>query len=73
MRSPRKTCSALRRQAAAISAREDVQITVTCREERLPLPAAAEEHCYRLVLEAWHNTVKHAAAATMTATITGDD
>ena len=65
--------SALRRQAAAISAREDVQITVTGPEERLPLPAAAEEHCYRLVLEAWHNTVKHAAAAAMTATITADD
>jgi signal transduction histidine kinase len=65
--------SALRRQAAAISAREDVQITVTGPEERLALPAAAEEHCYRLVLEAWHNTVKHAAAAAMTATITADD
>ena len=65
--------SALRRQAAAISAREDMQITVTGPEERLPLPAATEEHCYRLVLEAWHNTVKHAAAAAMTATIITDD
>ena len=62
--------SALGRQAAAISAREDVQITVDGPDERLELPPAAEEHCYRLVLEAWHNTVKHAGATAITTTIT---
>ncbi|MGH3277821.1 MAG: MASE1 domain-containing protein [Trebonia sp.] len=65
--------SALRRQAAAISAREEVQITVNGPAERLPLDPAAEEHCYRLVLEAWHNTVKHVGAtASTTTTITSD-
>ena len=64
--------SALRRQATAISAREEVQITVTGPEERLPLSPASEEHCYRLVLEAWHNTVKHAGATAVTTTITRD-
>ena len=58
--------SALRRQAAAISAREGVQISVEGPEERLALSPAAEEHCYRLVLEAWHNTVKHADATVTT-------
>lgn len=65
--------SALGRQAAAISAREDVQITVNGPEQRLPVDLAAEEHCYRLVLEAWHNTVKHAAAAAIATTVTTDD
>ena len=64
--------SALRRQAAAISAREEVQITVTGPDNRLNLPPAAEEHCYRLVLEAWHNTIKHASAQTITTMITTD-
>ena len=64
--------SALRRQATAISAREEVQIAVTGPDERLPLSPAAEEHCYRLVLEAWHNTVKHAGATTITTTIASE-
>lgn len=62
--------SALRRQAAAISAREEVQITVDGPDSRLNLSRTAEEHAYRLVLEAWHNTVKHAGAAAITTTIT---
>lgn len=64
--------SALGRQAAAISAREELQITVDGPGERLNLAPAAEEHCYRLVLEAWHNTVKHAEATAITTTITRD-
>jgi len=64
--------SALRRQAAAISAREEVQITIDGPDSRLNLAPAAEEHAYRLVLEAWHNTVKHAGAAAITTTITAD-
>jgi len=62
--------SALRRQATAISAREEVQITIDGPDSRLNLAPAAEEHAYRLVLEAWHNTVKHAGAAAITTTIT---
>jgi signal transduction histidine kinase len=64
--------SALRRQAAAISAREEAQITVDAPDSRLNLAPATEEHIYRLVLEAWHNTVKHAGAAAITTTITAD-
>ena len=62
--------SALRRQAAAISAREEITIAVAGPEGRLGLSPAAEEHCYRLVLEAWHNTVKHAGAQAITTAIT---
>jgi signal transduction histidine kinase len=64
--------SALRRQATAISAREEVQITIDGPDSRLNLAPAAEEHAYRLVLEAWHNTVKHAGAAAITTLITAD-
>ena len=64
--------SALRRQAAAISAREEVQITVDGPDERLYLAPATEEHCYRLVLEAWNNAVKHAGATATTTTISSD-
>ena len=64
--------SALRRQATAISAREEVQITIDGPDSRLNLAPAAEEHAYRLVLEGWHNTVKHAGAAAITTTIIAD-
>lgn len=64
--------SALRRQAAAFSAREDVHITVDGPAERPELQPAAEEHSYRIVLEAWHNTVKHAGATAITTTIISD-
>jgi signal transduction histidine kinase len=64
--------SALRRQGAAISAREEVQITIDGPDSRLNLAPAAEEHAYRVVLEAWHNTVKHAGAAAITTTVTAD-
>ena len=64
--------SALRRQATAICAREEAQITIDGPDSRLNLAPAAEEHAYRLVLEAWHNTVKHARAAAITTTITAD-
>ena len=54
--------SALSRQAAALSARESVRITVVGPTERPALAAAAEEHLYRIVLEAMNNAVKHAGA-----------
>ena len=65
--------SALRRQAAAVSAREAVQISVHGPDNRLGLSPVAEEHCYRLILEAWHNTVKHATAERITTTVQGSD
>ncbi|MDQ2849993.1 MAG: histidine kinase [Actinomycetota bacterium] len=53
---------ALRKQAAALTAREQVKITVQGPEQRLELPANVEEHLYRIVSEALHNLVKHAEA-----------
>lgn len=55
--------AALTRQAAALAARESVPITVTGPAERSVLAAGAEEHLYRLVLEALNNAVKHASAS----------
>lgn len=51
--------AALRKQAAAVSAREQVLVEVVGPEARLPLGDAAEEHLYRIGLEAVHNAVKH--------------
>ena len=55
--------AALARQAAAISAREGLPVTVEGPDEPLPLLPEAAEHSYRVALEALHNTVKHAAAS----------
>lgn len=62
--------AALTRQAAAISAREQLPVTVESPGNRLPLSPEAAEQCYRIVLEALHNTVKHAAASHATVTVT---
>ena len=53
---------ALRKQAAALSAREGIDILVDLPQDRLSLSVTTEEHLYRIVLEALHNTVKHAGA-----------
>lgn len=65
--------AALTRQAQAINAREGLTITVSGPAVRLPLDAHAEEHLYRLVLEALNNTVKHAGAATASVDVTVDE
>lgn len=51
--------SALVKQAAAVSARELVEVEVQGPESRLPITPQAEEHLYRIALEAVHNAVKH--------------
>jgi signal transduction histidine kinase len=61
--------AALQRQAAALTAREGLPIMVSGPAERLPLTAQVEEHLYRLVLEALHNTIKHAAARSAAVTL----
>ena len=61
--------AALARQAAAISAREQLPITVDGPGDPLPLPADAAEHSYRIALEALHNAVKHAAASHVTVSV----
>ena len=53
---------ALRKQAAALSAREGIDILVDLPEQRFSLAAHVEENLYRIVLEALHNTMKHAGA-----------
>ncbi len=65
--------AALTRQAQAINAREGLAITVSGPAERLPVDARAEEHLYRLVLEALNNTVKHAGVATASVDVTVDE
>jgi signal transduction histidine kinase len=55
--------TALRKQAAALAAREALPVTVTGPDERLQLAEEVEEHLYRIVLEGLHNVVKHARAS----------
>jgi PAS domain S-box-containing protein len=52
--------SAVTKQAAAMAAREQLSIRVVAPSYRLPLSSEAEEHLYRIALEAMHNAVKHA-------------
>jgi signal transduction histidine kinase len=54
--------AALRKQGTALTAREQVAVTVEGPEERLELGSGVEEHLDRLVSEALHNVVKHARA-----------
>lgn len=54
--------NAVRKLAAAVSAREEIAIDVDAPIDRLILGTQAEEHLYRLVQEALNNVVKHAGA-----------
>lgn len=56
--------AALTKQAAALTAREQVEFTVEGPPERIAVGAATEEHLYRITCEAMHNVVKHAGART---------
>ncbi len=62
--------AALRKQGAALSAREQVAVTVQGPEQPLELGAGVEEHLYRIVSEALHNVVKHAGADGAAVTVT---
>ena len=61
--------TALTRQAAALTARSGITVTVTGPGEGPPVPAAAEEQAYRVALEALHNAVKHSGARQASVTI----
>jgi signal transduction histidine kinase len=58
--------AALRKHAAALSAREEVAIEVRTSADRIALAAAVEEQLYRLAQEALNNAVKHARARDIT-------
>ena len=58
------------KQAAALTSRTGLQVTVEGPEQRLDVTPATEEHLYRLALEALNNTVKHADARTAAITLT---
>jgi PAS domain S-box-containing protein len=65
---------ALRKQGAALAAREQVLITVQGPDQPLGLNAEAEEHLYRIASEALHNVVKHARAGSAAVSVTtGED
>ena len=64
--------SALRKQGAALTAREQVAITVDGPEQRLDLGSGVEEHLYRITVEALNNVVKHAQAEHATVLVTAD-
>ncbi len=65
--------AALSKQAAAIAAREQVVIEVVAPPHQLPLSTDAEEHLYRIALEAMHNAVKHARPRRIDVAISFDD
>lgn len=54
--------AALSKQAAAITAREEVAVHVLGPDVGLGLEPTVEEHLYRIALEALHNIVRHAGA-----------
>jgi signal transduction histidine kinase len=54
--------AALRKHAAAVSAREGLTVEVEAPEDRPALEPATEEHLYRAAQEALHNVIKHAGA-----------
>jgi PAS domain S-box-containing protein len=65
--------AALRTQAAALTAREGLAITVVGPGGNLELGAGTEENVYRIVLEALHNVVKHARASRADVRVTTQD
>jgi signal transduction histidine kinase len=54
--------AALRKRAAALTAREEVKVEVQAPTGRISLDETVEEQLYRLSQEALHNVVKHAQA-----------
>ena len=61
---------AVTRQSAALTVRTGVAVDVAGPAHRLPLPGDAEEHAYRITLEAINNALKHAAPQHVRVTIT---
>jgi signal transduction histidine kinase len=56
--------------AAAVAAREGIDVDVTGPAGRLPLSPEAEEQLYRLTQEALNNVIKHARTAAASVAVT---
>lgn len=65
--------AALTRQAAAIQSRTGVSVIVDGPAPRLPLAPEAEEHLYRVTLEALNNSLKHAQTDVVRVTVVQHD
>jgi Na+/proline symporter len=53
--------AAVRKHAAAVAAREGIDVRVTGPDDHLPLAERVEEDLFRIIQEALHNGVKHAS------------
>jgi PAS domain S-box-containing protein len=62
--------AAVRKQCAALTAREQVTVTVDASEPRLHLAPKAEEHLYRIISEALNNVIRHSHAEQASVDIT---
>jgi PAS domain S-box-containing protein len=62
--------AAVSKHAAAVAAREGIDVDVTGPADRLPLSPEAEEQLYRLTQEALNNVIKHARTAAASVAVT---
>ena len=62
--------AAVSKHAAAMAAREGIDVDVTGPADRLPLSPEAEEQLYRLTQEALNNVVKHARTVAASVAVT---
>lgn len=60
--------AAVRKHAAALASREDIEVTVSA-PERVPLDPKVEEALYRVVQEALNNAIKHARPQRLSVTM----
>jgi PAS domain S-box-containing protein len=62
--------AAVSKHAAAVAAREGIDVDVTGPADRLPLSPEAEEQLYRLTQEALNNVIKHARTTVASVAVT---